>query len=185
MPKKPINYSKTIMYKFVSKDLTIDENYVGHTTDFNKRRCVHKYDCNNPNNKKYNQKIYKFIRENGGWDNFSMIKIEDYPCKDRLEAASRERYWYEQLNSKLNTNIPGRTYAENQIEYRKKNKIKLNILCKNWNDENKKYFQNRYLEKKDEINKRHNEKHNCECGGTYTTANKAQHIKRPIHINNI
>ena len=49
MPKKDIDYSKTIIYKIVCNDLNITDVYVGHTTNFIKRKARHKYDCNNIN----------------------------------------------------------------------------------------------------------------------------------------
>ena len=30
------------------------------------------------------------IRDNGGWDNFKMIEVEKYPCKDKRDAERRE-----------------------------------------------------------------------------------------------
>ena len=45
MPRKPIDYSKTISYKIVCNDLSITDCYVGHTTDFTKRKSHHKSDC--------------------------------------------------------------------------------------------------------------------------------------------
>jgi hypothetical protein len=35
-----------------------------------------------------------------------MIEVEKFPCKDANEAKSRERYWYEELNAKLNDRSP-------------------------------------------------------------------------------
>ena len=32
MPRKVVDYSKTVIYKIVCKDLNITELYVGHTT---------------------------------------------------------------------------------------------------------------------------------------------------------
>jgi hypothetical protein len=45
MPKKPTDYSKTILYKLVCNDLNITECYVGHTTHFVKRRANIKIDA--------------------------------------------------------------------------------------------------------------------------------------------
>ena len=59
MPKLPIDYSKTIIYKIVCNDTNITDCYVGHTTDFTRRKQLHKNDCNNPNGKNI---IIKFIR---------------------------------------------------------------------------------------------------------------------------
>ena len=47
MPRKEINYQKTIIYKIVSKDLNFTDVYVGHTTNFTKRKENHKSDCKN------------------------------------------------------------------------------------------------------------------------------------------
>jgi hypothetical protein len=106
MPRKEIDYSKTVIYKIVCDDLNVTDNYVGSTTDFRKRKSTHKSICNNPNSKDYNRKIYQTIRDNGGWDNWTMIEIEKYPCTDNNEALARERYWVEKLNSSLNINVP-------------------------------------------------------------------------------
>ena len=42
MPRKEINYSKTIFYRLVCNDVNISECYVGHTTNFIKRKQLHK-----------------------------------------------------------------------------------------------------------------------------------------------
>ena len=34
MPRKEIDYSKTVIYKIVCNDLNVKDVYVGHTTDF-------------------------------------------------------------------------------------------------------------------------------------------------------
>jgi hypothetical protein len=49
--------------------------YVGHTTDFTKRKNNHKKSCNNSKSKDYNLKVYDFIRKNGGWDNWSIVLV--------------------------------------------------------------------------------------------------------------
>jgi hypothetical protein len=146
MPKKEINYEKAIIYKFVCNDLTIKEVYIGSTTNFCVRKNSHKYDCSNPNSKHHNLKIYQFIRENGGWENWSMIEIEKPVCNDANELRKRERFWIEELNATLNFELPSRSMKELQqtekyVEYRK-----------NWCEENKKkqkeYHRLLYLEKK-------------------------------------
>ena len=55
------------------------------------------------------------IRDNGDWNNWEMIEIEKYPCDDFNEARSRERYWYEKLNSKLNSRKPFVSKKEQKI----------------------------------------------------------------------
>ena len=136
MPKKPLDYSKTIIYKIVCNDLTIKDSYVGHTTNFIKRRQNHKSQCNNESNKSYNYKIYQIIKLNGGWLNFSMIEIEKYPCLDINEACARERYWIETLGSQMNFQVPNRSDKE------------IAELKKEWNENNKGYHKDYYKAKK-------------------------------------
>ena len=93
MPKKNCDYSKTVMYKIVCNDLNITDCYVGHTTEFTKRKWSHKGDCDNDKRSHYHSRVYTFIRENGGWVNWTMIEIEKYSCNDGNESRSRERYW--------------------------------------------------------------------------------------------
>ena len=109
--------SKTgYIYKLVSTDIEIKECYVGSTKNERVRKTQHKSQCNNPNSTKYNIYIYQFIRENGGFDNFDMVRIEEFKYDDKKELHARERYWIEQLQAKLNTHIPTRTIQEWYID---------------------------------------------------------------------
>ena len=117
MPRLKTDYSKTDIYKIVCNDLKITDIYVGHTTDFLKRKSKHKTCCCNENNRDYNFKVYQTIRANGGWDNWSMIEIETFECSDGNEARARERYWYEQLEAKLNTQVPNISQKEWEKEH--------------------------------------------------------------------
>jgi hypothetical protein len=112
MPRKEINYSNTMMYKIVSNDLNMRDCYVGSTTEFTKRKWNHKSDCTNANSKKHNLKVYKFIRDNGDWDNWSMLLIEMFPCTNHLE------YWCEHLNATLNSVVPSRSQKEYTVDHK-------------------------------------------------------------------
>ena len=63
MPKKVIDYSKTIIYKIVCSELDISDCYIGHTTDFRRRKNQHKSKLQ----KGSNFKVYQMIRQQGGW----------------------------------------------------------------------------------------------------------------------
>ena len=103
MPKDDIDYSNTIIYKIFCNDKTITDVYIGHTTNFTKRKYSHKISCGNLDNK---LKIYNIIRQNGGWNNWNMVEISKYNCKDKTEARIKELYHYEELNSTLNSCQP-------------------------------------------------------------------------------
>ncbi len=103
MPKVPMDYTKCCIYKIEHND---DESlvYVGHTTNFDKRKTQHKSNCKNDNGKHYNFKVYQMIRENGGWEKFLMLEVEKYPCADKREAERRENEVMKELKSSMNTN---------------------------------------------------------------------------------
>ena len=123
MTKTNIDYSKTIIYKIVCNDLNVKEIYVGHTTDFTKRKYKHRNNCIKEHSENHHLKIYEFIRQNGGWNNWVMLEIEKYPCNDGNEARSRERYWIETLNSSLNSVIPFKTKDELKESKKESDKI--------------------------------------------------------------
>lgn len=103
MPKENIDYSNTIIYKIYCIDNTISHVYVGHTTNFIKRKYQHKNCSNNLNNK---LKIYEIIRQNGGWNNWDMVEIAKYNCKNKTEARIKEQYHFEELKATLNSCPP-------------------------------------------------------------------------------
>ena len=167
MPKQIIDYSKNIIYKFVCNDLNIKDTYVGHTTNFIKRKQKHKSVCYNQNDTKHNLKVYKMIRDNGNWNNWSMIEIEKYPCNDKNEACARERYWYELLNANMNTLCPTLN-VEKRKEYNK--------------EYNKEYRDNN----KEQIKANKSKVCICEiCNKEYTHNHKSRHEKSKFHLNQI
>jgi hypothetical protein len=99
MPKVEMDYSQTIIYKICCKDPNITDIYIGHTTNFIQRKHNHKTNCCNNVSKNHNLNVYKFIRNNGGWENWSMIQIEIFSCNNSQEALIRERFWIETLKS--------------------------------------------------------------------------------------
>jgi hypothetical protein len=189
MPKIPMDYSKTIIYKIVCNDLSIKECYVGHTINMTKRKCSHKSHCNNENDKAHNLKIYQIIRENSGWDNWSMLLVEKFPCKDKYEACKREREVYEELEAKLNTIRPHRTQEELKEErkeyekqYREEHKEVKAEKMKEYRQEHKeeykeyhKQYSNQYYQEHKEKLK---EKVECEyCSKLISKYNMSRHHK--------
>lgn len=122
MPKLPKDYSKGLIYKLCCKDTSITEIYVGSTTNFTQRKRSHKNCCNNPTYKQSNLKVYQFIRENGGFQNWNMVLIEYFSCETELELGRRENYWKQELQSSLNSISPPmyETYQEWYEEHKEK-----------------------------------------------------------------
>ncbi len=121
--------------------------------------------------------------------------LENYACSDKNELNRREGHFIRTMLC-VNKQIPGRT----QVEYRDDNKETFNEKSKQYYQDNKEtitekskqYYQNNKEHRKEQSKQyyqdnietrkaKRNQKHNCCCGGRYTTANKAQHFKGPKH----
>ena len=186
------DYAKTIIYKLVNYDYP-DLVYVGSTTNFTKRKQSHKQRCLNPNDKKYNYKVYVNIRENSGWENWHMIKICDYPCNDKREAEKEEDRYMIELKANMNMKRASRTLKQ----YQEDNKEKIQKYFKEYRENNKdhyreyekqrqeykKEYNKEYREyNKEKITEKKREKINCECGCEVVKANLKQHQRTPKHI---
>ena len=165
-----INYETTqiIFYKFVCDEPEVQSCYVGHTTNFNRRRCNHKSICHNIKNKQYNNKIYKTIRENGGWNNWKMIEIDRKICLDKLDACKIEQQYIDDLRANMNT----RNTSFDDKTWRSINKLKFVEYMKQYYLNNK----NEKIEKKYKT-----PKFPCECGGKYSYKDKSRHLKTSKH----
>jgi hypothetical protein len=150
------------IYKLVCRDVEIREYYVGSTTNFVKRKCRHKSNCNYEKSPSYYIYVYQFIREHGGWDNWDMVQIESFECDNLRELHTRERHWVETLHATLNKISPHKTKEEKVIE-----KKAYDII----------YYQNNVEAKKI----RNGKKKNCLCGSMYTQQNSARHAKSTKH----
>ena len=185
MPLHSIDYSNVCFYKIVCKDINITDLYIGHTTDFTRRRWQHKSTCLNPDNSQHNSRIYSFIRENGGWDNWDMILIDRCSCRDSLEAKQKERNLIEILSANLNTNIPSRSKKESFINWYSINKEHHYAKSKEYKEQHKEQIveqQREYrIKNKEQLKMRQNTKCVCECGGRFTISNKAKHYKSEMH----
>ena len=208
MESKKVNYSKGLIYKICCLDTSIKEVYIGSTTNFDQRKKQHKANCNSSKSKKYNLNVYKFIRENGGWNNFDMVLIEYYPCETKLELEREERKILEQQDLTLNSCVPTRSKrewsennSEKMIEYMKKyretNKEKIKEQRKEYYETNKEkkkeYYENNkekkkeyYKNNKEKINERKKEygakKIKCMCGVEVRRDNITQHRRTKKHI---
>ena len=77
--------------------------YIGSTKNFNKRMSDHKSNCYNEKSKKFNYKLYKTIRENGGINNFIFENIDSIESDDKNIVLKHEQELMNEYNSNLNT----------------------------------------------------------------------------------
>jgi hypothetical protein len=153
MPRKPIDYSKSLVYRIAYKDITY---YVGSTTNFRNRKSNHKSDCKNVKSEEHNKALYVFIRENGGWsDDWVMVLVQEYPnCKSSKELRKYEREHYDILKPELNVCKPCLYEGERkeyQKEYHKENADKIKDYKKENTDKIKEYQKEYRKENNDKI----------------------------------
>lgn len=146
MPRKPIDYSKGLIYQ-IEKDGIV--YHVGSSTNFTNRKSRHKTSCNNENDKAYNYPIYTFIRNNGGWDSFKMVLIEYYKCNDANELTAREQHFINEFKTHLlNQKYASRTSKQWRIDnkteisikgakYLQDNRAEINIRRAKFRQDNK------------------------------------------------
>jgi len=89
------------------------------------------------------EKVYKMIRENGGWEMFRMIEIMKYPCKDKEEAERGEYDTIQRLKAGQKIQIMNTHFFycdEEKIQKLKnyeecrRNKMKYNECVKEYNN---------------------------------------------------
>jgi hypothetical protein len=121
--------------------------------------------------------VYQFIRANGGWDNWSMIQIEQYNATDKRSLETRERHYIEQLGATLNKQIPCQTrkewYQDNVEHIKEQNKEYKQDNIEKLKKQSKEYRQ----ANSDKLK----QKHDCYCGGKYVHSNKSRHFKSKKH----
>ena len=156
------DYQNGLIYKLCCKDTDITDIYIGSTTSFRHRKAHHKSNCNNEKSCSYNLDVYKFIRENGGWENWNMVLLEYYKCDSKLELEKREREVIENLKSSLNQVIPRRSikeyYQDNkeqilekQKEYYQDNKNHIKQYIKKYYQDNKEHYKEYRQDNKEQI----------------------------------
>jgi len=95
---------KFTIYEIYSNDPLITDFYIGSTTKFSSRKSHHKKSVVNKSKKSYHRKLYRYIRENGGWDKFVMEPIETFECETKGEGLLREQYFIDLYKPTLNKN---------------------------------------------------------------------------------
>lgn len=79
------------------------EFYVGSTLNLSRRKSHHKKNVKNKCGKLYWCKLYVYIRENGGWDNFTFTKIHEIDIETMQQVADEEQGIINMLKPTLNS----------------------------------------------------------------------------------
>jgi hypothetical protein len=145
------------IYRIVCKDTTILDSYIGKCKDLVSRKRVHK-SYSKPNSRLSYLKVYQVINNNGGYDNWDIIVLEEFEWEEEL-SRQKERYYYDLYKPSLNIKIPNRTHTECVSAYAQTQKSK----------------QSRHVRKVEKIT--------CLCGMVVSRGSMSEHLKRSRHLN--
>ena len=147
------------IYQIYCKDENISDCYIGSTVNFSRRKRSHKSDCCNEQRHTYNVPVYKFIRENGGFDNweFKILNQMEYYPELRFK---QEQAYIDLMKPTLNTVnavLDAEKIKKHKNEYEKNNKEKFAEHKKKYYGENKEKFAEYYRNNKEKISHRNSE----------------------------
>jgi len=160
------------IYRIECLDKEIKDIYIGSTVDLMQRISEHKHHCKNSNSPKHNYKVYTFMREHGGWDNWR-IDIEllttGYDKEIRLEM---EQNYIDCLKPQLNTQNAKCDRKEYEKQYYLDNKEKFKEHARS--DKRKEYEKEYRLNNREKINV----KSKCpDCGIEMLKYSISRHIR--------
>ncbi len=141
-----------VIYKLCCKDENVKDCYIGCTSNIKSRIIGHKNDYKNFKTRK----VYKFIAENGGIQNWQFkILAENINSNNKmfLENACIREY-----NGTLNNN---RVYLTD--------------------DERNNYQKTYYIKNRKTILDKKKEVIICECGSQYTSSHIMRHLRSKLH----
>jgi hypothetical protein len=159
------------------------KKYRGKTDNWKKRKGRHQSDLYNINGPRYNRKVYKWIRENGGWSECSFIILETDLTEE--EACIKEGECIRAIpeDIRLNIQIPGRLKNETDKIWYQKNKEKILETCRLYRGNNKEkykeYAKKNYENNKEKIKARMALKIECpECKKMRSKRHMKEHYKK-------
>lgn len=93
--------SMSIIYIIKCKDNKIIDTYIGSSDCMKDRERDHR-----SSKKKRSGKLYPFVKNNGGWNNFEFFILEQYNAKSKSDLRNREGFWVDKLKPTLNSQKP-------------------------------------------------------------------------------
>jgi len=125
-------------------------------------------------------------------NNYVILLVELYPCKSNDELRMREQYHID-LNldcfNRHRAYISEEQKKENDKErikeYREAHKEHIKEYNKEYKENNKEHLKEHIKEYREAHKEHINQKHDCTCGGKYTTQNLSTHLKSKKHVNSL
>jgi hypothetical protein len=163
MPARQLKLYKSKIYKITSAQTT--NVYVGSTCkSIEKRFYTHKaqYKCH----KKGGSAIYNTSFKILQFPDAIITLIENYPCQTKAQLRRREGYWIQNTPNTVNRLVAGRTREET---------LKAHFASDKCSKTRAAYM------KSDGYKRRVIDKHQCDCGGSYSLATQHKHNESKRH----
>lgn len=191
------DYSKAKIYKLV-----IDEDpslvYYGSTVQpLCERLSNHKQDFVKNNRGTTSKKLFET-----GYK-VKIVLVENFPCASKEELRAREEWWRvnnkcvnvmsnEPWNEEKDKASKRKHYEAHKDEILERNKQRyenkkpeIREKAKKHREEHKEEIAQarsaKWFANKEELSKKRNQKFDCDCGGSFSYANRAKHVNTPKH----
>jgi hypothetical protein len=112
------------------------------------------------------------------FDDHYIELVEEHPCDNKMQLERREGQIMRATENTVNMRIAGRTDAE----YYRDNAEKIKEQMKEYKQRPEVKQRMKQYHQRPEVKQRRAEKHECDCGGKYTTGKKSQHPKTKQHM---
>ena len=93
---------KCYIYK-IENNTDKEQFYIGSTLNLSRRKSHHKKNVKNKVGKLYWCKLYVYIRNHGGWDNFTFTKLHEIEINLLSEGTCFEQSIIDELKPPLNS----------------------------------------------------------------------------------
>jgi hypothetical protein len=80
-----------------------EQFYIGSTLNLSRRKSHHKKNVRNKVGKLYWCKLYQYIRDKGGWDNFTFSKTHEIEINKLTEGTGFEQSIIDEFKPPLNS----------------------------------------------------------------------------------
>jgi hypothetical protein len=116
-----------VIYKLCCEG--VDEFYIGSSKNMYDRKRLHKSRCNNVNYSGYNNKLYSYIRNNKGYNEWKYEILEEFLFEIDEELKIQENTYIKNLNPSLNKKKSHQTHDELLLQQRENYKKRGKIIC--------------------------------------------------------
>lgn len=101
-----MNLTQSVVYRIRCVDPNVQNFYIGCTNNLKKRLSRHKNNCENNLNPKHNIRLYRFIRANGGFANWTFEILLNVPyVNHRYQLEEIEKGFIRMTDRRLLLNV--------------------------------------------------------------------------------